>query len=546
MNLLNNKSKYLSIFLLTISGLMLGFSFPPFKTGVFAVFAFVPLFLVLSDIDSYGKAFRNSYFAFFIFNLIAISWVGGFGEHKDIYLMVAGVFLLVVHPAFLSIPIIVFTFIRRNYNFKLAVYSFPFLWVSFEFLHSLTELAFPWLTLGNTMSYDLSLIQYASYTGVYGVSFWILLINILVLILLAKILLKEWTVSSKQSLSIVALLLVIYLLPKFYGTIVLNEKSNHENKKIKIALIQPNIDPWEKWEYNAQQSQLEKYQSMTAAIPCDVDLVIWPETATPYYVLMPQYQFYFEKIKRQVDSLNIALFTGIPDIYIYKTNEKVPPSAKQFRASGEYYDSYNSSMLLIPLSNEIQKYAKIRLVPFSERVPYADALHFLRFPQWGVGIGGWGIGKDTTVFTLPLEDSTRVKFSNLICYESIYPTFVANFVRKGAEFLIIITNDSWWDDSFGPYQHQRYAIFRAIENRRWIARCANGGISCFIDPYGNILDETKMYATTTMTNSIQTRNYLTFYSKYGDVFATSCLFISGFIVIAVFGKKIYAKVRSTQ
>jgi apolipoprotein N-acyltransferase len=123
---------------------------------------------------------------------------------------------------------------------------------------------------------------------------------------------------------------------------------------------------------------------------------------------------------------------------------------------------------------------------------------------------------------------------------------VANFVRKGAEFLIIITNDSWWDDSFGPYQHQRYAIFRAIENRRWIARCANGGISCFVDPYGNILDETKMYATTTMTNSIQTRNYLTFYSKYGDVFATSCLFISGFIVIAVFGKKIYAKVRSTQ
>jgi apolipoprotein N-acyltransferase len=545
-NLFNNKSKYYSILLLTISGLMLGFSFPPFKTGIFAAFAFVPLFFVLSDIDSYGKAFRNSYFAFFIFNLIAISWVGGFGEHKDIYLMVAGVFLSVVHPAFLSIPIVAFTFIRRNYNFKLAVYSFPFLWVSFEYLHSLTELAFPWLTLGNTMSYDLSLIQYASYTGVYGVSFWILLINIFVFVLLAKILLKEWTLTSKQSLSIYALLLVIYLLPKIYGTIALNETQNLGGKKIKIALIQPNIDPWEKWEYEAQQSQLEKYQSMTAKISKDVDLVIWPETATPYYVLMPEYQFYFEKIKRQVDSLNAALFTGMPDIYIYKPNDKLPPSAKQLRASGEYYDSYNSSMLLLPHSNEIQKYAKIRLVPFSERVPYADALHFLSFPQWGVGIGGWGIGKDTTVFTLLLKDSTRVKFSNLICYESIYPTFVANFVRKGAEFLIIITNDSWWKDSFGPYQHQRYAVFRAIENRRWIARCANGGISCFVDPYGNVIDETNMYATTTVISSIRTRNDLTFYSRYSDVFANVCLFISGFIIMATFGKKIYTKVRSSQ
>lgn len=544
--MLNNKSKYLSLFLLTISGVMLGFSFPPFQTGIFSAFAFIPLFFVLSDKDSYGKAIRSSYFVFFIFNLIAISWVGGFVEHKDPYLMVAGAFLLVVHPLFLSVPIVAFTFIRRNLNFKSAIYTFPFVWVSFEFLHSSTELAFPWLTLGNTMSYDLSLIQYASFTGVYGVSFWILIINVLVFIFMVKILLKEWTIFSKQSLLLFFLLFTIYLLPKVYGTSVMNDGKKIQSKKIRIALIQPNIDPWEKWEFDSQQSQLELYQSMTAKIPRDLDLIIWPETATPYYVLMPQYQLYFDKIKKQVDSLNVPLFTGIPDIYVYKQSDKVPPSAKQFRSTGEYYDSYNSSMLLIPHSSEIQKYAKIRLVPFSERVPYADALHFLSFPQWGVGIGGWGIGKDTTVFNFQLNDSTHVKFSNLICYESIYPTFVASFVRKGAEFLTIITNDSWWGDSYGPYQHQRYAIFRAIENRRWIARSANGGISCFIDSYGRIYKQTEMYTSATVVGSIHLRNDLTFYSKHGDVFTMFCLFASGVILMAALGKIFYIKVRSTQ
>jgi apolipoprotein N-acyltransferase len=526
--------------------MMLGFSFPPFKTGILIAFAFIPLFFVLSEYDSYGKAFRSSYFTFFIFNLIAISWVGGFGEHKDFYLIIAGIFLLVVHPLFLSVPIIIFTFIRRNLSFKLAVYAFPFIWVSFEFLHSLSELAFPWLTLGNTMSYDLSLIQFINYTGVFGLSFWVLCINVVCFVLFVRILLKEYSIVSRQSLSMVVLILIIYFLPKIHGTLVLQKSQQAQQRKVNIAIIQANIDPWEKWEYDTQEYQLEKYQSMTKNIPDSIDLVIWSETATPYYVLMPQYEFYFQKIKKQVDGLNTALLTGIPDIYIYKAGDKIPPSSRIFRNTSEFYDSFNSSMLLIPHSNQIQKYAKMRLVPFSERVPYADALHFLSFPQWGVGIGGWGIGKDTTVFKLPLKDSTKVKFSNLICYESIYPTFVSNFVRKGAEFLTIITNDSWWGDSFGPYQHQRYAIFRAVENRRWIARCANGGISCFIDSYGNVYDQTRIFTTTMIVNSIKVNDDLTFYTIHGDVFAKICLFISGFFVAAALGKKIYLKVRSLQ
>ncbi|MBU1298274.1 MAG: apolipoprotein N-acyltransferase [Bacteroidetes bacterium] len=536
--------KLIKFSLLILSGVLFGLSFPPFQTGFLAAFAFVPFFLVFSDVESYGKALRYSYLTFFVFNLIAISWVGGFVHGKDPYLMSAGVTLLLVHPIFLSVPVLVFIFIRRSFNFKAALLTFPFLWVSFEFLHSLSDLAFPWLTLGNTQTYDISIIQYASFTGVYGVSFWLIVLNILFFILLVKLNLREWKWFSKQSVAFVIIILLLYIIPKIHGMIILNsEEDNSHYESVKVAIIQPDIDPWEKWEAGSEESQLDMYQEMTGHIAQNVDLVLWAETAVPYYVMLPQYENYFQKIKQQVDSLNFVLLTGIPDIYYYKTGDKIPLSAKKARYSDDRYDSYNSSMLLIPHSNEIQKYAKIRLVPFSERVPYADALNFLSFPEWGVGIGGWGIGKDTVVFRLPLRDTTTVKFSNMICYESIYPTFVANFVRKGAEFLTIITNDSWWGDTYGAYQHMQYAIFRSIENRRWIARCANGGISCFIDPYGRVYEQTKMLTTATINFEIKARTELTYYTRNGDVFSKFCLMISGFLIMAGLSQKFYKYVR---
>lgn len=545
---LNKSSDLLfKLFLLTISGLLFGFSFPPFKTGIFAAFAFIPLFFVLSDVDRYGKAFRYSYFLFFIANLISISWIGGFIHGKDPYLMIAGGALLFVHPVFLSVPILIFIFIRRNLSYKTAIFSFPLVWVSFEYLHSITEIAFPWLTLGNTQTYDLTLIQYVSYTGVYGISFWLLLLNVFIFVLIVKIILDEWKILSKKSVLLFIVILGVYFIPKFYGIHLLNSSDKNEiDSNLIVSIIQPNIDPWEKWEAGTQAIQLETYQSMTEEIQKNTQLIIWAETATPYYILMPQYQYYFEKLRHQIDTLQIPLLTGISDIYIYKETEKIPPSAKRFKISGERYDSYNSSLLLIPNSPRLQKYAKIRLVPFSERVPYADFLNFLNFLEWGVGIGGWGIGKDTTIFSFSLKDSTEVRFSNLICYESIYPGFVSKFVNKGAEFLTIITNDSWWGNTFGPYQHLQIAVLRAVENRRWIARCANGGISAFIDPYGRIYHKTKMYSRAVISQDIELKKDLTYYSKNGDAFSQLCLFFAAVILVAAASQKFYKKIRRNQ
>ncbi|MDI6766293.1 MAG: apolipoprotein N-acyltransferase, partial [Bacteroidota bacterium] len=506
------------LFLAALSGVLLGAAFPPIPTGITAAFAFIPFFLLFESIDDYAKAFRYSYTTFFVFNLTAMYWVGGFTHCKDVYMIIAGLLLLLAHPIFFYVPIVIWMFIKRSLGFKFSIITFPFLWVGFEYIHSLTEIGFPWLTLGNTQTYDVAIIQIASVTGVYGISFWLLWLNVIGFVLFTKLAIKAWNIFSWNSFRYILLFLLIYFLPKFYGNHVLESPSLHSAKTIKVAAIQPNIDPFEKWTVNPEEP-LDNIQRQTNEIVNkQVDLVLWPETAMPFYILHPNNRYHFEKIKFQVDTMNINLLTGIPDIHYFKNGEMIPKSSK-ISIDGQWYETYNSSMLLQPGSDVIQKYAKIVLVPFAERVPFSEALSFLNAAQWNFGLGGWARGKDTTVFQFSALNGEPVKFSNMICYESVIPSLVSAFVKEGAQFLTIITNDSWWGNTSGAYQHKQFAVLRAIENRRWVVQCANGGISCFIDPYGRMMHETKLFTQTIVHGEVELRDEKTFYTENGDWFA---------------------------
>lgn len=176
------------------------------------------------------------------------------------------------------------------------------------------------------------------------------------------------------------------------------------------------------------------------------------------------------------------------------------------------------------------------LVPFGERLPYADTFHFLIEPlQWGVGISNWAKGKDTTVFEMRRRNGELVKFSGVVCYESIYPSLVREFVKRDAQFLVVITNDSWYGNTSGPYQHFQYSILRAVENRRSIVRCANGGISGFIDPYGRVQKKTKFHERTQIADAIKLNDEKTFYTKHGDII----VYISFYLTIFVFAFAIF-------
>ncbi len=536
----------LRVSLAVISGVMLGFSFPPFQTGVFAAFAFVPFLIVFESLDDYGSVVRCSYVWLFVFHAMTLYWTGGFTHAKDTYLMIAGAALLIAHPLFYFPVVLALFFFRKRFGFKPTLFLLPFLWVVMEYLLSVGELSFPWLTLGNTQTYDLPVIQIASVTGVYGISFWLLWLNVMGFFLYTKVRLKEWTPLSTRSLLFMAFMVAIFLLPKVFGSISLVHSTQlPQRPTVRVGLVQPNIDPFEKWQQNAG-TQLQKLEQLTDSLShVHADLVIWPETAIPFYILHPNNQFFFNSVRQKIDSLGVNLLTGIPDIKYYDVGEFIPKSSKVGQA-GKRYDTFNSAMLLQPHAPGIQKYAKIILVPFAERVPYSEELSFLNAMKWNFGLGGWGIGRDTTIFLFSTPTLRDVKFSSVICYESVFPDFVASFVRKGAQFLTVITNDSWWGNTSGAYQHEQYAVLRAVENRRWVARCANGGISCFIDPFGHILHPTQMFTQTTIAADIEPAADLTFYSQHGDWLAEFCAVITSLLLAVAVSKRVYERIKKVK
>ena len=521
--------------LAVLSGALLGFSFPPFTSGILAFVGLVPLLIALEDIPRLRSTLKLGYVSMLVFHIITLNWTGGYVHGHDPYMMIAGGLTMLLHPFFYFLPLGAYHAVRRRLGSGIGLLALPFLWVGYEYSHSLSEWSFPWLTIGNSQSYDLVRIQFIRFTGVYGLSFMILLFNV-VGYQLYRILAE--TASRRKAGRILACsagLLVLYVAPLVDGIIVLPKATEpaDQGRPFTVGMVQSNVDPWDKWttsEDNALALYLRLTDSLLATHRSPTpQLVLWPETAIPVYLLAPGYSPLLAQLRRNVDSTNVAVLTGLPHAVLYDDPSKAPPSAKKSAMTGHRYDAFNAAAFIQPHVPIIPWYGKMKMVPLAERVPYADAFAYLGFLQWGVGIGGWQIGPDTTVF-LCREDSVR--FATLICYESVYPGFVASFVRKGAEVLVIITIDSWWGKMSGAYQHQRFAVFRAVENRRWIARCAVGGISCYIDPYGRIYDQTELFTKATLSRTVRARDDETLYSRFGDWFGTTLL-ITGMLFFSV-------------
>jgi apolipoprotein N-acyltransferase len=531
------QKKYL-ILLAVSSAAFLGLSFPPLKFGILACVGFVPFLLLADSIKSISRFFRYSYFTFFAFSLISLYWVGGFTHGKDPYLMIAGTALFFWEPLVLSFPAMLYYFVTKKIKNRLSVISFPFIWITMEWLYALGELAFPWLHIGNTQTYQLDKIQFADITGVYGISFWILAINVLIYFLVKQI--QSDSRLNRKSYSLVFSIVLVYLLPNFYR-VDENSFHNSSNKKINIGIIQPNIDPWNKWEgantFLGRWTQAQQYLTIIGKHLNDsIEIAVLPESAI--LLNLPTYTQQMKEFKSIIDSLNISVVTGYVRVQYYE-DENAPPTSSLIKGTNVRYDSFNSIMVVEPNSNEVQTYSKMRLVPFAERIPYADKVPFLIEPlRWGVGISNWGLAHDSTVF---INKKFGSKFLAMVCYESIFPEFVSKFVDNGSEFLVFITNDSWWGNTSGARQHNQYSILRAIENRRWVVRCANGGISSFVDPMGRMYDQTEMYTEAFIKHQIEPLQAKTFYTKHGDWFARLCASITGLIFLFSIGYGIFRK-----
>jgi apolipoprotein N-acyltransferase len=535
------KLKNTLLYLLT--GLCFGLAYPPVNFYLLIFAGFALLLHLIDNSKNYKELIKRVYFSVVFFELVATSWIAlsGMRESADRFLILGGVFVIFFHPVYLLIPSVVYFFVSKNIKIKnfqnLNLIFFPFIWITFEYLQTLTEVTFPWLFAGNAFTTILEKIQYIDYTGIYGVSFWVCVLSTLVYYLYKNLKNSSGTIFTKmkktKNIALCVIILIIYILPNIYTKMSSPENKylNSTDEKISIGIIQPNIDAWVKWGAN-QKDVINKYSEMIKEISAkkqDIKMIVLPETAVPFYLLYSSYNDLFETFKNACDSSETTVLTGTPDLKIYENPADVKVDSKKF-SRGQFYDTYNSAVLIEKNKDksQYQRYNKIKLVIGSERMPYQEKLPFLKdLIRWGVGLSSYQLGKDTTIFLL----NNKYKFNTAICFESVFPNFFAKFIDKGAQFSIIITNDAWWGKLFGTYQHNRYAVLRAIENRRWIARCANTGVSCFIDPCGNIYDETKINEKTIFTGDIGIRNEKTFYTKYGDVFSIVCFYISVVFVI---------------
>ncbi|HID96187.1 MAG TPA: apolipoprotein N-acyltransferase [Candidatus Latescibacteria bacterium] len=517
-----------SLILSAISGALLALAFPPLKLGFLAYVALVPFLLALHPVSrsngrrySYREVLWVGFVTGLVFNAGTVYWISWPTVPGGIF----SVFFLSIFFILFAVTLHLLISICGDK----AVYLTPFLWTTIEYLRSFGELAFPWTLLGNTQAGYTRVIQIASITGVYGVSFWVAAINLLVFQLTRGITGIngrkkkgpgediEWEPSRLSTALLLVSLLLLLFLPFLYGNTVIpregisqtREGSISDSKKIDIALIQPNIPVDVKWGPEGIVISFNLLKQMTLkASSYKPDLIVWPETAAPFYLL--RQSVYYRALRALSDSIRIPILAG----------------AQDWRDG----NAYNSAFLFRPGFNLIQNYDKIHLVPGSERMPFVDVIPFLQKITFRGGY--FTPGKRFTVFQHPKGD-----FSVLICFESIFPDLVREFVLRGADFLINITNDGWFGRTSGPYQHAQIAIFRAVENRIPIARAANTGVSMFIDPYGRVSNRTGIFQRAIVLGSLPLGHERTFFTRHGNLFAKTCVGITIGLFLALWLRK---------
>ncbi|RMD86200.1 MAG: apolipoprotein N-acyltransferase [Calditrichaeota bacterium] len=511
------KSEYIFAF---FTAILFSLAFPPFKYGFLAYWALVPFFYLLE-----GKNLKSSFYWGYVTGLLislgTIYWI-------SFVTLPGAIATLLIHPLYFSLYAMLHSFVRERLKER-YVLAIPFIWTGIEYLKSLGELGFPWVSLGYTQSHYIYLIQYASYTSVFGVTFWVVMINVLIYLILKNI------ENRRKVVIYLSTILVLIITPWVYGKLVVPEEKNFEDA-LTVGLIQGNIDPFMKWKKENIEMSFAKYDRLSReAAKYHPDLLIWPETATPTYLLHNRQNFM--RVKNLVQELNIPLVTGTPD-YIFITRNE--------------YKTFNSAVLITPGSSFIPKYDKMHLVPFGERVPYEDAIPFFKdfIQSLEMGEGNFSPGKKIVLFPLKqIHPATNHEFNQntgfertiqlatVICFESIFPDLVQKFVAKGAQLLIVITNDGWfgrahfpWWLNGGLYQHARMSVFRAIENRISIARCANTGVSMFIDPYGRVLKQSAIFKDEYLVAPVTLRSTSTFFTRNGNVFSRGVSLVGLFFI----------------
>jgi len=494
-----------NILLAALSGLLLTGAFPKVGWDWLAWFALVPLLYALKDLSA-RSAFRIGFIAGLFHYLTLLYWLVPvmltYG-YLPFYLSISVLFLF---ASVLAVFIALFSMALSAAGPKSVrcLVLTPLLWVGLEYVRAFIFSGFPWELLGHSQFNRLQLIQISDILGAYGLSALIAFSNGSILIGVLYCTgrrRQEAQVSTRMVTGSLLVLIAGLALTWFYGHQRMKtvDRLIAAAPKARIAVVQGNIDQAVKWDPAFQIETVKKYNRLSlSASEHRPDLIVWPESATPFYFL------YDVKASKMV-------FEGIQ-----QTTADYLIGSPSFVKTDDGVDYFNSAYLISPQSKTIGKYDKTHLVPFGEYVPLKKWLPFLGKIVAQVGDFRPGVvGK-----TLPWRNQ---QVGVQICYEIIFPELSRALVQNDAALLINITNDAWFGKTSGPYQHFSMTVFRAVENRRSLARAANTGISGFIDPAGRVLAATPLLEAAAVTRSVPLLKEKTIYTRNGDRFAQVCL-----------------------
>ncbi|HBG46378.1 MAG TPA: apolipoprotein N-acyltransferase [Deltaproteobacteria bacterium] len=491
-----------------ISGISLVFAFPPFGLGALAWFTFIPLILALEG-QGKLKGFLLGIASGAAFSLGAVYWVvhsmsnyGGVPVYASIAVMLLLVIYLSLYWGVFGLVYTLASPMERTAKLLIA----PAVWVALEYMRGYLLTGFPWVLVGYTQSDYLPLIQVADTTGVWGVSFAVIAFNTAASFAASYLLRREGR-APVLPLAIAAALVATIA---SYGFVRMKavDRDVERWSGIKVGVAQGSIDQAVKWDGRYQDSTIDIYTALTAeASDAMARLVIWPETAIPFYYEPGKVKDGpVGEIARKSGSY---ILTGSPS-YTYN------PVSNEARY-------FNSAYLLNPLGDTVGKYDKFHLVPFGEYVPLRGMLPFEKLTA---GIGDFDEGSGPV--PIPFEGGG---IGTLVCFESIFPEISRGHVRGGATVLANLTNDAWFGYTSAPYQHFQMSVFRAVENKSFLVRAANTGISAVIDPNGRVRKKTGLFERTMIVDEVRMRQgALTFYTMYGDLFALGCSVIAAVFV----------------
>lgn len=481
-----------------LAGLLLALAYPRPDFNALAWVALVPLCLCLHERPFWsGFAAGIGFFGLVLYwlNIVMVT----FGHLHPLLSFFCYLILVAYLSLFFAVATWGTAFLQRRLKLSSAL-TFPILWVALEYLRAHALTGFPWALWGYSQQSWLQVIQSVDLLGVYGISYLLALVNITIALVIGA--LREHRIVPRIAVTFAILLFAANLL---YGYFALQNNPAQRDRTLVTTLVQGNIDQSIKWDPTFIHETVDRYRdlSLAAAREFKSELIVWPESATPFY--FQDQSPLREEVRQVAVNSQAALIFGSP--------------AYEKREDGRWH-FLNSAFLLGAKGETLGRGDKVHLVPFGEYVPLKNIFPFVN--KLVEGIGDFSAGS-----IQPMQmGATRIGL--LVCYEGIFPELARAYVNQGSDLLVNVTNDAWYGYSSAPFQHLAMARFRAIENRIWLVRAANTGISAFVDPTGRIGGATPIFVTLSTTAKVGLGSRPTLYRTIGDAVPIAFLLLCAF------------------